>query len=359
LGLLKFSEDKPSVSLSLLFSKGGNMKTMILKAGIFMITAALFTSCVTMKKYQEMEAARVKCDQENAVLKKDNIDLTTLNNELQAKISKLTDQARQLAADTLRTGKEFRLLADKFDRLSKSYDELNEMFMSKSKTSSAELQKLLAELQKAQEELQTKEDLLNQTANDLNLQKKHLDDMSAQLADKEQRLNELQSILDKKDSVVRALKAKVSEALTGFINKGLTVEQKNGKVYVRMDEKLLFATGSSEVAASGVDALKKLGKVLETNPDVNITIEGHTDDVPYVGGSGPVNTNWDLSVMRATAVVKILLKNSTIAPKRLMAAGRSEYWPVDAAKTAEARSKNRRTEIILTPKLDELFKILE
>jgi chemotaxis protein MotB len=252
-----------------------------------------------------------------------------------------------------------RSLSDQYERQNKAYNDLNDLLQSNSKSSSAELQKLLAQLEQAQADLQKKEDLLKKTELDLNGKKADMDALSSQLADREQRLSELQSILDKKDSVVKALKNKVIDALTGYVNKGLTVEQKNGKVYVRMDEKLLFATGSFEVAATGAEALKKLAKVLETNPDINITIEGHTDDVPYVGGSGPVNNNWDLSVMRATAVVKILLKNSSIDAKRLMAAGRSQYWPVDADKTAEAKAKNRRTEIILTPKLDELFKILE
>jgi chemotaxis protein MotB len=133
---------------------------------------------------------------------------------------------------------------------------------------------------------------------------------------------------------------------------------KNGKVYVSMDEKLLFRSGSYEVDARGRQALKELAGVLVANKDVNIMIEGHTDDVPY--RSGPViKDNWDLSVLRATSVLKILLEGGNIAPDRLTAAGRGEFQPVDRAKTAEARSRNRRTEIILTPNLDELLKILE
>jgi chemotaxis protein MotB len=335
------------------------MKKSFVRLFPLIIIAFFLSSCVTMKKYQELETAHKKCDTENATLKKQNIDLGTQNTELKSKLSMLSTQNQQMAKDTLQLGSRYRALADKYEQLNKSYNDLNDIFQANSKNSASELQKLLAELQKAQEDLQKKEDQLNKTNRDLDTKKSDLDELSKQLADREQRLDELQSILDKKDSVVKALKNKVLDALTGYVNKGLTVEQKNGKVYVRMDEKLLFATGSSEVGTNGTEALKKLAKVLETNPDVNITIEGHTDDVPYVGGSGPINNNWDLSVMRATAVVKILLNNSTIDPARLMAAGRSQYWPVDINKTPEAKSKNRRTEIILTPKLDELFKILE
>ena len=120
----------------------------------------------------------------------------------------------------------------------------------------------------------------------------------------------------------------------------------------------MFFSGRYEVGEKGKEALKKLAKVLEDDPDINILIEGHTDDVPYKG-SGQLKDNWDLSVMRATAIVKILINSSKIDPARLMAAGRSKYVPVDPANTPEARAKNRRTEIILTPKLDELFEILE
>ncbi len=120
----------------------------------------------------------------------------------------------------------------------------------------------------------------------------------------------------------------------------------------------MFASGSTTVEAKGIESLKKVAKVLEQSTDINILIEGHTDDVPMVG-KGDIKDNWDLSVMRATSIVKIITKNSAVDPRRLTAAGRGEYFPIDPAKTVEARKKNRRTEIILTPKLDELFKVLE
>ena len=154
------------------------------------------------------------------------------------------------------------------------------------------------------------------------------------------------------------LKEKVAKALKVYEGSGLTVTHKNGKVYVSMEEKLLFQSGKWEVDAKGQKAIKDLASVLEKNTDVNIMIEGNTDDVPYKG-NGNVEDNWDLSTKRATAVLKILLSNSKIDPKRVSAVGRGEYQPMDNAKTSEARTKNRRTEIILTPKLDELFKILE
>ncbi len=334
------------------------MKKSLLAYVLLCVVALTSGSCVMKKKFNEVESARIKCEQENAFLKNQNIDLTSLNNELQSKLARLNEQNARLISDSAIIGQGMRDVKDQYDRLKVSYDDLNKTLSKNSQTSSAEMQRLLAELQKTQEELQAREDRLKAAERQLDGQKSSLSDLSAQLNEKEKRLNELQAILDRKDSVVKALKDKVMEALTGFMGKGLSVEQKNGKVYVHMDEKLLFASGSFVVAPGGVEALKNLAAVLVSNPDINIAVEGHSDNVPYKNASGPISDNWDLSVMRATAVVKILVSGK-VDPARLQAAGRSQYWPVDPANTAEARSKNRRTEIILTPKLDELFKILE
>jgi len=146
--------------------------------------------------------------------------------------------------------------------------------------------------------------------------------------------------------------------LLGFEGKGLSIEIRNGKVYVSLEESLLFRSGSWEVNDRGISALQKLAEVLASNPDINVLIEGHTDNVPY-RGSGQVKDNWDLSVMRATAIVKVITRNPGVHPSRLTAAGRSEYAPLATNSTSEGRAKNRRTEIILTPKLDELFQIIE
>jgi chemotaxis protein MotB len=184
-----------------------------------------------------------------------------------------------------------------------------------------------------------------------------LEDRRIQLKARSKRINDLESVLARKDSAVLALKNNIANALLGFVDQGLTVEQKNGKVYVSLEEQLLFKSGSWVVDAKGKEALIKLGKVLQTQPEVGILVEGHTDNVPY-GGNGNVKDNWDLSVKRATSIVKLLMKNSEINPTQLTAAGRSEYLPLDSADSKEAKAKNRRTEIIISPKLNELFKIL-
>ncbi|MBN2486265.1 MAG: OmpA family protein [Bacteroidales bacterium] len=217
---------------------------------------------------------------------------------------------------------------------------------------------MMAQLEQTRKELYAKEDQLNMLSNKLDTERKELQRLSAELDTRNKRLSELEKMLAQKDEAVNALRKKVSDALLGFEGQGLTITKKNGKVYVSLDEKLLFKSGSIEVDPKGAAALKKLAVVLEQNPDINITIEGHTDDVPVAAGS-QLKDNWDLSVRRATSIIRILLENSRIDPKRLTASGRGEFMPVDATKTSDARQKNRRTEIILTPKLDEIFNILE
>lgn len=221
-----------------------------------------------------------------------------------------------------------------------------------------ETQKLLAELETAQANLQKKEDLLRQLGQNLDAKKASLDELTFELEKKNARLADLEKILDAQKKIVQDLKSKVSEALLGFENNGLTVTMKNGKVYVSLDEKLLFKSASWDIDANGRNALKKLAGVLEKNPDIQIMIEGHTDNVPYNPGNSQLKDNWDLSVKRATTVIRVLLEGSTIDPKRLTASGRSQYLPVDDHNTADARQKNRRTEIILTPDLTELYNLI-
>jgi chemotaxis protein MotB len=218
--------------------------------------------------------------------------------------------------------------------------------------------KLSGDLQMTTEQLLRKQDELKALEARLNQQKADLDQLNEELKKREARVKELEDILRKKDEAAAALRKKLSDALIGFENKGLTISQKNGKVYVSLDESLLFASGKTNVEAKGIEALREVAKVLEQNAEINVLVEGHTDDVP-MKGAGEIKDNWDLSVMRATSVTKILLSSAKIEPFRITAAGRGEHFPLDNGKTPEARKKNRRTEIILSPKLDELLKVLE
>jgi chemotaxis protein MotB len=184
-----------------------------------------------------------------------------------------------------------------------------------------------------------------------------LADEQARLDKTASRLKELEDMIAAKEAAMKKLKETLSKALNGFEGKGLTVEQKNGKVYVSMENKLLFNSGSWAVGTEGRRAVVELGKVLGDNPDLSVLIEGHTDDDPYAG-SGPIANNWDLSTKRATAIVAILSENNKINKQKLTAAGRSEFSPLASNATPEGKAKNRRIEIILTPRLDEIADML-
>lgn len=335
------------------------MRALIKPAILFLAIGISTASCVSTRQYKELQETSRKYLEERDLLKGENNKLSVRNTEMKTKIEELEKETSDLKDEIARKTGEL-------DQLQKDYNLLNRRFFDLQTAqedliqgSVKETRRLLKQLQTTQEELITKEDELRELEKSLNSKKTNLDELQFELANKNARLLELENILNQKDSVVNALKVKVSSALLGFENNGLTVTLKNGKVYVSLEEQLLFRTGSTEVDQNGINALKRLANVLEANPDINIMIEGHTDDVPYLTSGGPIKDNWDLSVKRATAIVRILLDGSTIDPKRLIAAGRGEFMPVDPARTPEARMKNRRTEIILTPKLDELFRILE
>jgi chemotaxis protein MotB len=324
----------------------------------FLIFCILVSSCVPISKFNELKKKSDACTEENAKFKANQENLEVSNTELKSKVDLLTKENEQLTRDSLAKYEAIKQLQMEINKLEQQYHDLQVAQENLTKGNAKETTKLLSQLQSTQEDLQKREDELRKLEWTLDDKKRNLDGLTLELEKKNKRMKEMETILNRKDSAVNALKAKVSSALLGFENDGLTVKVRNGKVYVSLEDKLLFRSGRYEVNQSGANAVKKLAKVLEQNPDINVMIEGHTDDVPY-RAEGALKDNWDLSVKRATAVVRILLEGTGIDPKRLTASGHSEYVPVDKAKTAEARQKNRRTEIILTPKLDELFKILE
>ena len=329
------------------------------------LLALLISSCVPARKFEDMQQRRESCEARNQELRKENETLFSENNELKSERDRLSRQLEQLKKDTTETGIQHRRLQSNYDRLARTYEIILDQNEQLLEGKELETSRILAQLRETQEDLQRREDelriaaaLMEEKEKSLNALNERLQKSAEILAINEKRVNELEAVIARQDSMVKALRSVVSNALLGFEGQGLSVEIKNGKVYVSMEESLLFATGSTRVGAQGVNALKELAKVLEENPEINILIEGHTDDVPVRQGS-QFTDNWDLSVLRATAIVRILLQNSQIAPQRLTAAGRGEHLPVDPAKTTEARQKNRRTEIILTPRLDDLFQIIE
>jgi chemotaxis protein MotB len=328
------------------------------------IISFLLESCVPARQFEETKTARDQCKTELAELKSRYETFTAKEKELNVRIDDLSKQVKNLEGDTLRTGISLRRLISSYDKLNSTYDQLLDKNADLLRGKDADNIKLMGQYQMTQEELQRKEDRLKtaeesieKKKNELEILSQNLKEAEEALAIKQAKVTELENILAQKDSIVKNLREKVSNALISFQDNGLTIDIKNGKVYVSLEERLLFESGKTDVDAKGVEAIKNLSKVLEREAEITILIEGHTDNVPIK--SATIKDNWDLSVLRATAIVRIIMSNSKIDPRRLTAAGKGEFFPVDKANTAEARRKNRRTEIILTPKLDELFQILD
>ena len=178
-----------------------------------------------------------------------------------------------------------------------------------------------------------------------------------ELLSRTERIDNLEKIISSQEKVLNDLKNRISDALLNFKGKGLSIRQRNGKVYVSMENKLLFKSGRWNIELQGKQALVKLSKVLEENPDISILIEGHTDNIPFTS-RGAIESNWDLSTKRATAVVKILLENNKILPQNLTAAGKSEFVPIAPNTSVDGRAANRRIEIILSPSLDKIMELI-
>lgn len=262
-------------------------------------------------------------------------------------------------------------LKDNFNRQTKTIESLNEEL--KDLTEKYVTQE--ASLQQTEDSLNLKQQKLEQLESSLDLLKlqsesalkeriteneellKKIAERENELADRMARVEELEGLIARQKQAMRNLKERLSDALLNFEDKGLTVEARDGKVYVSMENKLLFKSGSWTVEAAGQNAIKSLAGVLAENPDIAILIEGHTDNVPY-RGKGPLKGNWDLSTKRATAIVNQLLENPDILPQNLTAAGRGEYLPIAPNSTRSGRAANRRIEVVLSPQLDEISQII-
>ena len=309
------------------------------------------SACVTPKIHNTLVSEHESAKSALTLAEKKALSLNGKLEEREGTIVALRAQIFDLRNDSLQNGKSLTILQSKYAQLSDAYDLLiskNSRYMA---NKAKETKKLLEELEQAQLELFAKEDELNRLSNSLEAKKQELEERSA-------RVTELETIINKKDSMVTALKQSISKALIGLEGEGLTVVQRNGKVYISLEEDLLFASGKYEVNSGGIAALNKLATALASQKDLEILVEGHTDSIP-LSGSGLIKDNWDLSVMRATNVVKVLLKNPSLDPLQLIAAGRAEFVPLAANRTKEGRSANRRIEMILSPNLDDLFKLLE
>lgn len=318
---------------------------MIRKIALACVVLSLTTSCVSKKIYQDLENkyADLKKEHnalsdENTTLKTDKNQLETNKNKLQTELDKVKAERDKLAADYAATKKNLDNLKSSYAALEKDSNDALDANIKKNR-------ELLAQLEAKEKALAAEQERLNKLKKDLEASSSRLADLEKMIADKEALMNKLKETL--------------SKSLKAFEGKGLTVENRNGKVYVSMENKLLFESGSWTVGAEGKKAVKLVGDVLGQNPDISVLIEGHTDNDKITGTiGGGVENNWDLSTKRATAIVNILSENKAIDKRNLTAAGRGEYAPLMSNETAEGKAKNRRIEIILTPKLDEISKLM-
>jgi chemotaxis protein MotB len=300
----------------------------------------LSSSCiVSKKKFDDMLAQKIKAEGDladrNQQLDKANTSLTELNESI-----------KKMQQDTADINQTYRTNQKKLATLNKEYDQLNGNYKN-----------LLTNSGKLNRDVAQQRDQLLSIQSDMEKTKRQNDSLSVSLQEREKKVKELELVLANKDKAVQNLKNRISNALLNFKENDLTVKVKNGKVYVSLAEQLLFGSGSIDVDKKGVGALQQLAKALKDQKDIQVMIEGHTDNVPISKKSLYMNDNWDLSVMRATSITKILT-GAGLSPNQITAAGKAEFSPLAANDNAQNKQKNRRTEIIVTPNLDELFKIL-
>ena len=312
---------------------------------LFILTFVIFTStsCVSSKLYKELEGKYTNLKNDYDTLNADSESVLSDKNALQNKFDQLLNEYDATVLERNQLQQDVTALQKKYDALNDSYKALEQ---NSSKAIADNVQKnreLLAQLDAKETALAAENNRLLK--------------LEADMQERSQRIAELEALIASKDQAMRDLKDAISNALTAFEGKGLTVEQRDGKVYVSMENKLLFKSGSWAIGVEGRTAIEQLGTVLADNPDIAVLIEGHTDNDPFSSG-GQIANNWDLSTKRATAIVQILNENEAINPESLTAAGRGEFAPIASNETTEGKAKNRRIEVVLTPKLDEISKLL-
>jgi len=309
---------------------------------ILLITIISLSSCVSKKIYEDLDFKYKRLLNSNSELIDNNESLVSQRNQLQKDLNGLQSSIQDLQDKKIGVENEYTAAKSRLDKLIASYEALET-------ESATELTQKANTIRDLLRELEEKEKTLG-------VEQNHLKQLQAELEERSQTINELETLIAAKEAKMTALRNAVSEALQSFEGNGLTVTHKNGKVYVSMENKLLFSSGSWAVGSQGKNAVQKLAQVLVKNTDIEVLIEGHTDNVPY-GGNATLKDNWDLSVKRATAIVRIL-QNKGVSPKQITAAGRSKYLPIDNNSTSSGRAKNRRIEIILAPNLDKINKLL-
>ena len=316
------------------------MNTILIKIGLIAVLISSCFSCVSSKIYDDLKSKYDALEAENESLMA-QLDGRRTGNDLS--ISNCQEELEALKNEKIQLAMDYEAVKNSYDRLKATYDALE---ANSSELLTDNLQRnrdLLANLDEKEKALIAEQERLLRLQQELNA--------------KARRVTELEDLIAAKEDQMNQLKAAISAALVDFEGQGLTVEQRDGKVYVSMENKLLFNSGSWAVNQNGKTAVVALARVLANNTEISVLIEGHTDNVPYTP-NGNIKDNWDLSTKRATAIVAIIIANARIDENRLTAAGRGEFAPVASNDSAEGRAANRRIEVILAPKLDEISRLL-
>lgn len=331
-----------------------NMK----KLALFALIVFTVSSCVSSKVYKDLQAKYADLEAESGGLRKSRDEAQAAESLAKSRIANLETELAALREKSAQAKQELDGMKSRYQDLNRSYEYLLENNNSLLASNQAENQKLVERLNKLQAELAGKEDSLRMENDRLQKLDANLKKLGDEIQLREARINELESAMARKDSTVEMVRQRLRDALRNFDGKGLTVEERDGKVYVSLENRLLFPSASWTVEAEGKKALEELAVVLAENPDLQVMVEGHTDSDAFNGRTA-VKDNWDLSVMRATSIVKIIVANEGVNKANITAAGRSEYVPIADNDTPEGKAKNRRTEIIITPDLGELQALLE
>jgi chemotaxis protein MotB len=327
------------------------MQSNYSNAVLLALLALLLTSCVSQRKYDDLAFKNRELEREYETAVRDLKNAETGRDMLSEQLRSANAQLAQLESDLKFQRERYAQLQTDNQEVLARYDRIikeNEQLLAATSDEKAALTTALAEKQR---ELDQRERQLRKLELEAGNKEARLSQLSTDLEAREARVRELESAIEEKDAKLTALRERVNQALLGFSAADLQVTEKNGKVYVSLSQNLLFPSGSKTINASGRNALAKVAEVLRTNPDINITVEGHTDS------DGDPGFNWDLSVGRATAVVKELTRNG-VDPKNVTASGRGEYFPVATNETVPGKAQNRRTEIILEPNLDALYELI-
>ncbi len=306
--------------------------------------------CVPYRKFQDMQQRAESCESQLSECRRNNAELQNQIDSLKERIAALEEEVQTLKEDTAMLGSRYRKVQALNREIQRLYEDIKRQYRELMEQCSMQSEELSMQLRMKAEELRRKEQELKEL-------ERRLREMEAELLARERRVKELERLLAQKDSALVAFKKRIQDALLGFKDEDLQVTIKDGKIYVTMSEKLLFKSGSYKVEPEGERALAKLAQVLKDQKDFTIMVEGHTDNVPI--HTKCIRDNWDLSVLRATSVVRLLTEKYGLDPRRLVAAGRGEYMPVAPNDTPEGRAKNRRTEIILIPNIDKILQLLQ